>query len=154
MTNYPKNGIHCKDLFIFYILLRMELRKIRVSSIETARNLINAFARSHKLMVEDDVKLVWIYPDLVEKDDAIGCPCFACDCKRKLEEGSFENGIVYAKAFASQSIGITKFIPLKEETVSFFDEISDGEEFSLKDKQNRFPLQNYQFVHGKIVEKP
>lgn len=132
----------------------MNLRKISVSNVEKARGLINAFAKAHKLKAEADVKLVWIYPDLVENDAAIGCPCFACDCQRKVNSGKTENGIVYVKAFASQNANVAKFIPLKKGMVSFFEEITEGEEFSLKDKQNRFPVQNYQFVHGEIVEKP
>lgn len=132
----------------------MEKRKIRVPSVEKARVLINAFAKVHKLRTEAEVRLVWIYPDLIEKDDAIGCPCFACDCNKKLSSGETENGIVYVKAFAMQNFGITSFIALKKGMVSFFDEIKDGDEFSLKDKQNRFPEQNYRFLQGMIVEKP
>ena len=132
----------------------MEKRKISVPSVDKARGLIDAFAKNHNLKTEADIKLVWIYPDLIEKDDAIGCPCFACDCNKKLSSGETENGIVYVKAFATQNGGITKFISLKKGMVAFFEEIAEGEEFSLKDKQNRFPMQHYLFVHGEIVEKP
>ena len=132
----------------------MEKRKISVPSVDKARGLIDAFAKNHNLKTEADIKLVWIYPDLIEKDDAIGCPCFACDCKKKLSSNKIENGLVYVKAFATQNGGITKFISLKKGMVAFFEEIAEGEEFSLKDKQNRFPEQNYRFLQGMIVEKP
>lgn len=95
------------------------------------------------------VKLVWLYRN-AEDDDKIGCPCFACDFRGVLPTANEAYGIVYVKVFADKDYLMTQMLIIEENIHYNVEEICDGEEFKMHDKNGRYADEIFLYKNGVI----
>lgn len=87
-----------------------------------------------------------------ETNEWIGCPCFVCDFNGKdAETGEAVHGIIYVKAFASQESEMTQIYFVKTYMDYGFDNIEEGECFTMHDEQGRFEDEDFVFHNGEIT---
>ena len=129
-------------------------RKLIVSSLEQATNMIKAFLTANALPVHKNLTVMfgWFARDL-EDDDEVGCPCFVCDLG-SLELGHVKtsNILVYVKIFFFFFLNVTRLYQVTEEKRMFFDQLEDGDYFDMKDAMLRFQDQRFVYRSGNILE--
>lgn len=97
------------------------------------------------------IKFGWFSRDK-DEEDRVGCPCFVCDFKGVLPtEPTSVHGIVYVKVFATRKLNMTKMHLIEDEQNFNFDEIKDGEAFTMRDEAGRYEAETFIFSKGLIV---
>lgn len=87
-----------------------------------------------------------------ETNEWIGCPCFVCDFTGKdRETGKAVQGIVYVKAFAAQVSEMTQIYFVRNYMDYGFDNIEEGETFTMHDEQGRYEDEDFVFRGGEII---
>lgn len=141
----------------------MKKRNLVVADIEKAIELMKAFLASQLIETDLDrdddngsdsapyfVKLVWLNRDY-ESDKWLGCPCFVADFHGKTCEGKKVRGIVYVKAFPTQTTEVTKMQIVNDRLDYGFNFIEEGETFRMHDKKGRYVDEVFVFKNGKIL---
>ncbi len=132
----------------------MSKRKLIVSSLEQATEMIKAFLAANALPRKDkmDVMFGWFYRDL-EDDDEVGCPCFVYDYG-PLEDRTFKtsNILIYVKIFANKDLNVTKLYQISQHKAMYFDVVKDGDSFDMIDTKHRYDNQHFIYKDGCISE--